>query len=414
MRRFHIIWYVALALLLMVSCVGKEGKNKRYNPAEVAFAASYNALFEGRIYPSLVLGQANYHGNDSDTLFKVSVTAPADNAVLRIVIDSSALNYVTIFQEVLPKKGQSYTFEPLLKWKYDNLYKIRQQGSVDFTFTCFINDEEVDVKNLRLNYRSVNECLLSIRDTVKGSIDDYRWLFSAYVNEEHPYIDQILAETLEQGNVTRFLGYQSNEQAVKDQVFAIWYYALNRGISYSSISCTANPSRYANVQHIRFFDEVYNNRQANCIDACVFFASILRKIGLKPVIFVEPCHTYLGYYTDKKRHHIDLLETTITGWVNFPELDKSVDVHSGLASEAQLKKVAKYVTEEQMRQYKAGKLSLQELKVAAAKTLFQRATEYDKNNYEANKKYFTEPSRINYQILDIENLRSLVQPIGGQ
>ncbi|MCR4658725.1 MAG: hypothetical protein K5650_00310 [Bacteroidales bacterium] len=408
MRRIAIVTILAATLLLAGAC---KPKTKLFDPAAVNFEAAYNPVFDGQLYPSVVLALAGSDPASPDqNLFSVSLTSPRDGAVLRVVIDSSNLNYVTIFQEVLPHRGERYTFNPSVKWKYDNLYRTRQQGFIDLTFTCYINDEEVDLKNLRLNYRSVNECPLSL--AAGSQTHNFRWLFSAYVNEEHPYIDQILTDILNQGNVNRFVGYQSGEKAVREQVFAIWYYALSRGITYSSISCTANPSRKANVQHIRFFDEVYNNKQANCVDACVFFASIMRKIGLKPVIFVEPCHAYLGYYTDKNRRHLAFLETTITSWVNFPEMEKSLDADGRLPQE-ELDKAAKYLTEAQIEQYKSGRMTFEQLRTELARQLFDRASAYNDETYRANREHFADTTQSLYQQLDIELLRKQVQPISA-
>ncbi|MBQ3982313.1 MAG: hypothetical protein II633_00920, partial [Bacteroidales bacterium] len=206
MRKLLFIFAVVLTL---VGCQ-QHSRSRTYSPALVDFQVSYNSLFESRLYPSLLLGSAqlsdpNYALNDTNALFSISVTAPVSNAVLRLSIDSTNLNYVTIFQEVLPVKGVRYTFYPTVKWKYDKLYRTRQQGNTDFTFTCFINDEEVDVKNVRLNYRSANECLLSVRDKT-GHNHDFRWMFAGYVNEEHPYIDSILNSILQQGVVSSITG----------------------------------------------------------------------------------------------------------------------------------------------------------------------------------------------------------------
>lgn len=405
-RRFPII----VATLLAVSGCTLQHKQKQFNPSAVAFDVSYNATFDNVLYPSMVLALANYSGLEPQSLFTVSLVAPTNNAVLRVVMDSSNLNYVTILQEVMPRKGERYYFEQPVKWKYDYLYTLRQQGAADLTFTCYINDEEVDIKNLRINYRTVNECPLSLLDT-SGHVLDYRWLFSAYVNEDHPYIDSILTTILSQGIVNSFSGYQKGANEVRNQVFAVWYYALNRGITYSSISCTSNPSRRASVQHIRFFDEVYLTRQANCVDACVFFASILRKIGLEPVIFVEPCHAYLGYYTDKERKKIALLETTVTGWVNLPQLEASRDKSTGRVSDAALKNVSKYVESNVMELYKQGRVSWDALKISIARSLFQRATDYDNDQFSQNKQHFENPDESTYQMLVVSDLRKVVQPI---
>ncbi|MCR4930865.1 MAG: hypothetical protein K5918_00300 [Bacteroidales bacterium] len=405
MHRIPVI--LALALL-MVSC-NSIVKKKTIDAKSVNFEATYNEDFDNVLYPSMLLALANYRGDDMDTLFTVSVVAPQNNALLRIVVDSTVLNYVSITQEMLPKKGNKYTFAPVIKWKFQSMYRMRQQGIIDLTFTCYINDEEVDVKNIRLNYRPTNECLMSLIGK-DGRYHDYRWLFAAYVDEDHPKIDGILSEILSQGIVTTFDGAK-NEKKVETQMRAIWYYALNRGLSYSSITCTSNGSKKTNSQYIRFFDDVYVNRQANCIDACVFFSSIMRKVGLLPVIFVDPCHAYLGYYTDKSKKKIALLETTITGWVNLPELDEHYDAESGLLEEKYYAKISKYLNDRQKATYEAGIMTLEDIKKAVANNLFDRAADYQKENYKNNRLLYSDTSQQMYRMLVIDEMRPLISPI---
>jgi hypothetical protein len=392
----------------MVSC-NSIVKKKTIDAKSVNFEATYNEDFDNVLYPSMLLALANYRGDDMDTLFTVSVVAPQNNALLRIVVDSTVLNYVSITQEMLPKKGNKYTFAPVIKWKFQSMYRMRQQGIIDLTFTCYINDEEVDVKNIRLNYRPTNECLMSLIGK-DGRYHDYRWLFAAYVDEDHPKIDGILSEILSQGIVTTFDGAK-NEKKVETQMRAIWYYALNRGLSYSSITCTSNGSKKTNSQYIRFFDDVYVNRQANCIDACVFFSSIMRKVGLLPVIFVDPCHAYLGYYTDKSKKKIALLETTITGWVNLPELDEHYDAESGLLEEKYYAKISKYLNDRQKATYEAGKMTLEDIKKAVSNNLFDRAADYQKENYKNNRLLYSDTSQQMYRMLVIDEMRPLISPI---
>ncbi len=408
-------WKAIVLFFLTLSACSSTPGNKKYDPGKVNFTATVNPLFDGQVYPSLLLGlnQANAPElNEQLAPFAITVTAPVPNTLLRVVVDSTIFNYVTTFEEILPKRGETYTFLPRVNWKYDLLSGLRQSRPLDLTFTCYINDEQVMTKNLHFTLRTVNECPLSFRHGNQRF--DTRWLFAAFVNEDHPYIEQILSEILSQGIVKRISGYQNGAKAVREQVFAVWYYALNRGIAYSSISCTSNPSSSTNVQHIRFFDQVYNSRQANCIDACVFFASILRKIGLRPVIFVEPCHAYLGYYTDRKTDSkIVLLETTITGWVNFPELEKHLD-ENGRLPEEHFNKVSKYLSERERKDYLAGKMTFDELKIAVAQSLFKQANEYDLETYTKNKAFFEDPDNFSYQQLDIEKLRQIVAPLPSE
>lgn len=404
-RRYSVVLVV---LLLLVSC-NKISIKKTIDAKSVNFEATYNEDFDNVLYPSMLLALANYRGNDMDTLFSVSVVSPQNNALLRIVADSTALNYVSITQETLSKKGVRYTFTPVIKWKFQSMYRLRQQGNIDLTFTCYINDEEVDVKNIRLNYRPTNECLMSLIGK-NGRYHDYRWLFAAYVNEDHPKIDGILSEILSQGIVTTFDGSRS-EKKVETQMRAIWYYALSRGLSYSSITCTSNGSKKSNSQYIRFFDDVYRNRQANCIDACVFFSSIMRKVGLSPIIIVEPCHAYLGYYTDKSKKKIALLETTITGWVNLPELDKHYDDETGLLEDMYYERVSKYLNDKQKATYKTGKMTLDEIKKAVSNNLFDRASDYQKENYKNNIKLYADTTQQMYRMLVIDEMRNFISPI---
>lgn len=392
------------------------GSPKLYDPAQVGFEAAYNPIFENQFYPSLVMAVS--HPNPqlpklNTQLFSVSVTSPANHAVLRITIDSSRLNYVTIFQEELPRRGERYTFYPSVKWKFDKLYALRQRGIADLTFTCYINDEEVDISNIRLNYHSVGDCPLSIRDS-SGTLRDFRWMVAAYVNEEHPFIDSILSDMLASGIITKINGYQQGRDQVVKQVEALWHYALMRGIAYSSVSCAANPTKNTNIQHVRFFDEVYSSRQANCVDACVFFASVMRKIGLKPVIFIDPCHAYLGYFTDKNRKQIKLLETTITAWVNFPALDRFFNPDAqgaGRLPKEQYEKVSKYLTDSQRRRWEEGTLSFDALKRGVSHELFVRATDYDIELHKQNLPNYNDSDNILYQMLDIELLRQYVSPV---
>ena len=405
-----------LASSLLASCTPQ--KTKQYDPAKVNFTAQVNPLFDNQLYPSLILATSqpsasqplSYSATQPLAPLTVSVTAPTNNAVLRIVVDSSSLNYVTILQEILPSRGTTYTFQPSIKWKYERLRQVRQRLPVDLTLTCYINDEETDIRNLHFDMRSVNECPLSLQSP-DGTIVDTRWLFAAYVNEEHPQIQPILSDILSQGIVSRLQGYQAGSKAdVLRQIQAVWYNTLLRGISYASISCTSNPSPRANVQHIRFFDEVWNTRQANCIDACVYLASIFRKIGLRPVIFVEPCHAYLGVYNDKNKKNITLIETTITSWVNFPELLRSVDA-DGYLPDPQLNKISKYLSAHQLNAYRQRQVDTPQLLKWVALSLFEKASQYNLDNFRANQQYFADPASISFQQLDIETLRQTVQPI---
>ena len=397
----------SVILITMATCAGPKKKKSTYDPNQVRFEVRYNSSLDNTLYPSFILGMANYNGKTESELFTFELTSPRRNSVLRIVMDSSKVNYVTTIQANLSESGKRYYLTPLIKWKYDNLANIKQPGMVDLTFTCYINDEEVDVKNIRLNYRSINECLLGIHDSNDKYID-YRWLFAAFVNEEHPYLDFMLEEILQQGIIDRFTGYQLSEKQVGEQVFAIWYYLQTKGIHYSSISNTSRASKKVNTQYIRFLDEVYQNKQANCIDACVFMASILKKIGIYTVIFIEPSHAYIGYYKDKKRKKMALLETTLAGNINLSYINDHGDPST---ISRQLSRYSKYMKYNELQKYNDGRMSLKRVKVNISRESFRLATNYNIERFKKNKKRYNDPRYNSYSMLDINELREKVQPI---
>jgi hypothetical protein len=56
-------------------------------------------------------------------------------------------------------------------------------------------------------------------------------------------------------------------------------------------------------------------------------------------------------------------------------------------------------------------MTFEQLKKAIARSLFEKATQYDRETYETNRTHFADSSAITYQQLDIELLRRQVQPI---
>ena len=159
-------WKALVLFFLTLSACSSTPGNKKYDPGKVNFTATVNPLFDGQVYPSLLLGlnQANAPElNEQLAPFAITVTAPVPNTLLRVVVDSTIFNYVTTFEEILPKRGETYTFLPRVNWKYDLLSGLRQSRPLDLTFTCYINDEQVMTKNLHFTLRTVNECPLSFR-----------------------------------------------------------------------------------------------------------------------------------------------------------------------------------------------------------------------------------------------------------
>ena len=98
----------------------------------------------------------------------------------------------------------------------------------------------------------------------------------------------------------------------------IWNYFANKGTRYSDITGSSNFSEKINSQYIRFFEQVIDNNQANCIDGTCMLASFYKKIGLDVNIILVPGHAFLavaGTKRDKEGLPLKLyyLETTMMG-----------------------------------------------------------------------------------------------------
>ena len=196
---------------------------------------------------------------------------------------------------------------------YDALHKIREQKPVNITFKVTLNGRSLGEKTKTLIMHDLNDCPFYVDHGEEAESLDLGWMFAAYVNENHPWIDGILKEALQTGLVDSFTGYQSGDkETVITQVFAIWHVLQRKGIRYSDISTTPG-AKSVYSQAVRFLDESVDAIQANCVDGSVLMASVLRKIGITTYLVMVPGHCYLAFDTDEAGEDTQGLETTMLG-----------------------------------------------------------------------------------------------------
>lgn len=277
----------------------------------------------GQIFPSLELSTATMDVDppddptllgDPNSLIGASITAERNRQRVRLEIFAPRLIESAVFEGVLPKAGVTYTVYPSIGWNFDTLAAFRQPAPGTLRMRLRVDGEEVGDKVTRVRVRSVNDALYWVGDEETGETLDFNWMFAAYVNEDHPLVDEILQAALQTGIVDEFTGYQNEDvNEVYRQVFAIWYVLQQRGIRYSSITRTS--SEHSNVlsQYVRFIDQSWNNTQANCVDGSVLFASVLRKIDINPMLVMVPAHALLGFALDAEGEQFGYLETTLLG-----------------------------------------------------------------------------------------------------
>jgi hypothetical protein len=218
---------------------------------------------------------------------------------------------------------------PKAAWEYDKLHTVREERPVNVEYTVKVNGKTVSEATEICVLKSINDCPFYVFADEEGSaegMDDISVVFAAYVNENHPYIKDVLQDALQLGIVDGFTGYQSGRpEEVIAQVYAVWTALHEQGVSYSDIS-TTTPSTTVACQTVRFLDESIESQQANCVDGSVLLASVLRKIGLNVHLVMVPGHCLLAFDLDAEGTMLMGLETTLLGDVSENSPDEYPDV----------------------------------------------------------------------------------------
>ncbi len=279
----------------------------------------------GEIFPSLILALANVPkapdqpeekeaeviGSD-DGWISALVLSPKADSKIRLTVRCPELMNDSTIEATLPKADSLYSVRPTILWKFDVLRSVKQSVPAHVVFELTLDGKTLPTKPQRVRIRTINDC--PYFDSNDDDPIDMSWMFAAFVNEDHPIVDQILKEALGTKAIESFSGYQAGESVeVFRQVFSIWWAIRRRGIKYSSITTTAASSERLHSQHVRFLDESLGNIQANCVDGSVLFASILRKIGIDPLLCVTPTHCFLGFALDPEGKKKAFIETTCIG-----------------------------------------------------------------------------------------------------
>lgn len=255
---------------------------------------------------------ADYLG-DPKSVIGLFIKSPESNTQVTVKIE--ATRFTSAFSETyaLPKANQQYAILPKVLWHYDLLRQNRQSLPLNFTYTVSVAGATATPKTVTATLRSIGDCPLAAVD-YQGKQIDLRKMFAAYVNEDHPKINELLGAALQKKTVNSFNGYQGKREEVVAQVFAIWRLLRDKGMKYSDIATTSYDEHDQVVsQRVRTFQEAITTAQANCIDGTIVFASLMRAIGLQPLIILVPGHAMLGFYVDGNKEDILVLETTLIG-----------------------------------------------------------------------------------------------------
>lgn len=365
-------------------------------------SSSFNPGFEikdelgANIFPSSILSVATtdaniilpsdspYVGNPKSSLPILLRSAKAFSRV-RIEIDETRFFSRSVSEFILEQPETEYCIYPDVIWNYEALRDLKQAEPISVVISVEMNGKKLGQRVRTFSVRSINECLLGYISNGK-TYQSTGLFFAAYVNEDHPMIDQLLREALDTRIVSRFLGYQARTpEGVDRQVYALWNVLQKRKFQYSSVANTSLSSNVVFSQRVRTFEDALQASQINCVDGSVLFASLLRAINIEPILIRIPGHMFVGYYTNSRRTAMSFLETSMIGDVNLEDYFPDQHLDSTMQGKTQ------------------NQMSL---------ITFEKSKEYATKKYEEVKDKM-EPGARNYMFLAISRqVRSQIQPIG--
>jgi hypothetical protein len=385
-------WIVLIVVVILISISGYF----LFNNSNLRYGFEITDDLGGNIFPSVILSVATTDAQiilPSDTMFVgnpksiIAVRIRSGKALSSVRVELAETKFFaqSVSEFVLPKANTEYVIYPDVIWKYEVLKNNLQAEPVSVVATAEINGKKLGQRVRTFSVRSINECLLGYITNGK-QFHDTGIFFAAYVNEDHPMIDQLLREALNTRIVNRFLGYQAGGAAAVDkQVYALWNVLQKRNFRYSSVSNTSLSSNVVFSQRVRTFEDALNSSQINCVDGSVLFASLLRAINIEPILVRTPGHMFVGYYTTSKQKELNFLETSMIGDVDMDDFFPDEHIDSTMVGKSQ----------NQM-----------------SRLTFEKSKEYATKKY---KQYEEEihSGKVNFMFLEIsKEVRRKIQPIG--
>ena len=276
-------------------------------PSPSAPSLELAGSFQNNLYPSLMVSLGVAYPEYTRFLTLAVRNLPA-SGVLQLRVESPL--FVEPLQLPLKNFGEAAALNPELPWNFDVLRRTVQTSPQSFVATLWADGKPLAETSLVCTVHSVNEAVSRIFVASSGQWLDTSVCFAAFVNEDHPWIATLLQEAVASGGVRAFTGYQNGSQSAQQQVQAIWEALAARGLSYVNVATDSGVSPLVSTQYVRFLDQSVHDQGANCVDASVLFASILRRIGLRPVLMFRPGHCYTGFYDASEGGHIIAFETT--------------------------------------------------------------------------------------------------------
>jgi hypothetical protein len=169
---------------------------------------------------------------------------------------------------------------------------------------------------------------LAVLDPKSGEWQDMTQYLGAFVTPNAQRVMAFLREASEFHAQRRFVGYQGDKSLVEPQIRALFDALKKKAeINYvnSIIEFSPEDEGASAHQRVRLPRESLKDKQANCIDGTVLYASLLEGISMNPAIVIVPGHAFIAWETWNKSNEWKYLETTMIGSNSFEEACKTAE-----------------------------------------------------------------------------------------
>jgi hypothetical protein len=138
---------------------------------------------------------------------------------------------------------------------------------------------------------------LAVLDPSTGSQRDMTPYLGAFVTPNALPLMAFLREIARQHPRGELIGYQTGPDHVEPQVRAVFEALAGHGITYVNSILAMTPEQGLHGQRVRLPRESLADKQANCIDGTVLFASLLEAMSMEAVVVIVPGHALVGWRT---------------------------------------------------------------------------------------------------------------------
>lgn len=167
---------------------------------------------------------------------------------------------------------------------------------------------------------------LGVMDPQSGRWQDLTPYLGAFVTPNAPSLMTFLREAARLHADRKLIGYQIGPEHVTPQVKAIFNALKTKAeITYVNSVVDFNPQQGFNSQRVRLPRESLADKEANCIDGTVLFASLLEAISMNAAIVLVPGHAFLAWQAWCGSDEWCYLETTMIGSSTFEEACASAE-----------------------------------------------------------------------------------------